>query len=279
MKIQLMIDSTTDLPQDIIEKYNMQVVPLSVLFGEDEYFDLSPEAFYSKLAKADIMPVTSQVPPDRFIKAYEKALESADHIICITLSANASGTYQSAVLARNEVSKERITVIDSNSLCLGVGYLALHVAKLIEAGKPLAEIIDSTNDMTGNHIEHLFSVDTLEYLKKGGRLKGAKAVIAEVLNIKPILNVDDGITQPLGKVRSRKKVIGYYIKHMTETLYKDKCPYILIGHSLDLAFAKELETAIRLELNYHGEIIIGEIGAVIGTHTGPGVLAVFYYKK
>lgn len=279
MKIQLMIDSTTDLPPHIIQQYGMKVVPLSVLFGQEEFFDLTPGQFYEKLGASDVMPVTSQVPPERFIQAFKAGLEEADHIILVTLSSNASGTYQSAVLARSEVSEDNITLIDSNMLCLGTGYLALNIARMIESGASLDDIKAKADELTSNVIEHLFCVDTLEYLKKGGRIKGAKAILAEVLNIKPILNVDNGITQNIGKVRGRKKVIGYYIDHIRNTIDWDKTEYILIGHGMDLPFAKKLEAKIREEFNYDGEVIFGEIGAIIGTHAGPGVLAVFYYKK
>lgn len=279
MRIQLMIDSTTDLPKEVIEQYNMKVVPLSVLFGEEEFFDLSPTEFYEKLADAEEMPTTSQVPPERFMTAFEESLKEYDHIILVTIGSNASGTYQSACLAREEVSADKITLLDSNMLCLGTGYLALIVAKMIEAGESIEAIEEAAKDITDNNIQHIFCVDTLEYLKKGGRITGTKAFVAEMLNIKPILSVEDAITKPFAKVRGRKKVISYYIDYIKKTLDHEKSAYILLGHAMDPTSAKKLEKGIREEVGYKGEIIIGEIGEIIGTHAGPGVLAAFYYKK
>lgn len=279
MKIQLIIDSTTDLPKEVIDQYNMKVVPLSVLFGEEEFFNLTPTEFYDKLADAEKMPTTSQVPPERFMTAFEASLKEYDHIICVTIGSNASGTYQSACLAKEEVSADKITILDSNMLCLGTGYLALTVAKMIESGASLESIKEAAADISDNNIQHIFCVDTLEYLKKGGRITGTKAFVAEMLNIKPILSVEDAITKPFAKVRGRKKVISYYIDYIKKTLDHDKSPYILIGHAVDLASAQKLEKGIREEVGYKGEIIIGEIGEIIGTHAGPGVLAAFYYKK
>lgn len=279
MNYKIIIDSTTDLPQDIIDQYNMKVVPLSVVFGEDEFFNLTPDEFYNKLEVSETLPITSQITPDRFMTAFKEELDKGNKVICITIGSNASGTYQSACIAKDEIDSDDIILIDSNMLCLGTGYLVLKVARMLEKGENIEDIMKIVEFYTGNNIEHLFCVDTLKYLKKGGRIKGSKAAIAEVLNIKPILNVDNAVTQTLGKVRGRKKVIPYFVKHIQKTMDDEKTEYILIGHSQDYEFAKSMEQALREEIGYNKEIIISDIGAIIGTHAGPGVLSVFYIKK
>ncbi|MBC7961142.1 MAG: DegV family protein [Vallitaleaceae bacterium] len=279
MKYKLFTDSTSDLPESFLQKYDITVVPLSVRFGDEEFLKLAPKDFYDKLALAEEMPVTSQVPPDRFMDAFKKVLDVGDKIICITIGANASGTYQSACIAKESLETQDIIVIDSNALCLGTGMVVAKVAKMLEQDKDIDEILKEVEFLRSNKIEHLFCVDTLKYLRKGGRIKASKAVIAEVLNIKPILNVEDAVTQAFAKVRGRSKIIDFYVEHIKDTIDLEKNDMILVGHSQDQAFAEKMIEAIRLQVGYKGEVILGEIGSIIGVHAGPGVLAVFYIKK
>lgn len=279
MAYKLFTDSTSDLPQDIIERYNITIVPLSVVFGEEEFTNLTPKEFYEKLEASNTLPITSQVPPERFIDAFKEVLNQGDQIICVTIGSNASGTFQSASIAKETLNTNDIILIDSNSLCLGTGMVVLKVAMMLEAGATIEDIMNMVTYYTDNNIEHLFCVDTMKYLKKGGRVKASKATIAEVLNIKPILVVEDAITVPFGKVRGRNKVIAYYVEHIKKNLDKDKTDFILVGHSQDRAFADKMVEALRTEVNFQQDIIVSEIGAIIGTHAGPGVLAVFYIKK
>lgn len=279
MAYKLFTDSTTDLPEEFLLQYNITVIPLSVRFGEEEFLNLTPKEFYDKLAVSDVMPITSQVPPDRFIAAFKPIVDAGDHVICVTIGANASGTYQSACIAKESLETDHIMVIDSNCLCLGTGMIVAKIARMLEKGDEIDAIMDMVEYHKANNIEHLFCVDTMKYLRKGGRIKASKAVIAEVLNIKPILNTEDAVTQSFGKVRGRNKIIDFYIDHIKKTIDYEKTDLILVGHSLDRPMADKLVDALRTEVNYSGEIIIGEIGSIIGVHTGPGVLAVFYNKK
>jgi DegV family protein with EDD domain len=277
-----MVDSTADLPLEIIEKYNIKVIPLTVHFGDEEFLDkvdITPNEFYNKLKTTGIIPKTSQVTPERFVKAFKRELDKGNKVICITIGSNASGTCQSAYIAKEELNTEDIIIIDSNMLCMGIGYLAIIVAKMIEKEKSIEDIIEVAKTLSNNKIEQLFCVDTLEYLKKGGRIKGSKAVVAEILNIKPILNVHDAITQTIGKVRGRKKVIPYYLKHINATMDIEQTDFIVIAHSQDEQFAIDFSKKFQEEFTWNKEIIFSEVGAIIGTHAGPGVLAVFYIKK
>ncbi len=282
MAIRLIADSSSDLPKQFIEDNNIQIVPLTIIFGDEELrdgVDLTPSEFYEKLVNSGITPSTSQVQPDRFINAFKPILEEGDEVLCITIGSSASGTCQSAFIAKDEIESDKITVVDSNCLSMGTGYSVIVAANMIANGATIKEIIDEITPLTDNKIEHLFCVDTMTYLRKGGRVKASKAVVAELLNIKPILNVEDAITQPIGKVRGRKKIIPYYINHIENTIDFEANKFLSVAHSEDPEFAAEFISAFKEKFNWNKPIYISEIGATIGTHTGPGVLAVFYIKK
>lgn len=280
--IKLIIDSSADSPEFISKDELVTIVPLSVIFGDKEYVDrvtITPAEFFQKLKEEKAAPTTSQVTPAAFMEAFKRELDAGNQVVCLTIASSASGTHQSAVIAKNELESDDILIIDSNMLCLGEAYLGGKILEWIREGKTLSEIGELAEPYTKNIVQHLFSVDTLEYLKRGGRITGAKAFVAELLNIKPVLTVIDGMTKPIGKVRGRKKLIPHYIKTMQEEMDWDRTDYLLIGHTADLEFAKELERAVREELKWEKPIHIAEIGPTIGTHSGPGVLGVFYVKK
>lgn len=281
MSYRIIVDSSSDLPKELIERYNFKIIPLSVHFGEEEYLDavnITPSQFYDKLKTADVMPTTSQIPPERFIDFIKPELEAGHDVVIVTIGSNASGTCQSAHLAKAELGADNITIIDSNALSLGTGYVAVEAAEMLAEGAKPEALEERLKIYTNNGIEHLFCVDTLKYLRKGGRIKATQAVIAEVLSIKPILYVIDAITETIHKVRGRKKIIPYYMKRMKENFNPDS-HRIFIGHTQEEAFARELIQAIEATFDFKGEIIVSEIGATIGTHSGPGVLACFYEKK
>ena len=280
--IKLIIDSSADCPDFIREDELVTIVPLSVIFGDKEYIDrvtITPAEFFQKLKEEKVAPKTSQVTPAAFIEAFKKELDAGHQVVCVTIASSASGTHQSAIIAKNELDSEDILVIDSNMLCLGEAYLGSKILGWIREGKSLKEIAELSEPYTKNIVQHLFSVDTLEYLKRGGRITGAKAFVAELLNIKPVLTVIDGMTKPIGKVRGRKKLIPYFLKHMQEEMDWERTEYLQIGHTADLEFAQEFEKAILEELKWTKPIYIAEIGPTIGTHSGPGVLGIFYVKK
>lgn len=281
MGYRIIVDSSSDMPKELIERYNFKIIPLSVHFGDEEYLDainITPSEFYDKLQKSDVMPHTSQIPPERFMDYIRPELEADNEVIIVTLGSNASGTCQSAHLAMNELGSDKVTVIDSNCLCLGTSHVAIAVAELLEAGTKPQELEEALKDLTDNGVQSLFCVDTLEFLRKGGRIKASQAVIGEILKVKPILEVNDAITETIGKVRGKKKIFPFFLDKMAENCDFDY-PRILVGHAQDPKGIERLIEAIREKFDYKGDIITAEIGATIGTHAGPGVLAVFYKKK
>lgn len=281
MGIRLITDSTADLPASMVEQYNIRVLPLTVRFGDQQYKDkeeLGSQGFYEKLSQAEELPTTSQIPPETFIQAFQEEIHKGNQIIGIFISSQASGTFQSANIAKAEFPDANIILIDSMMLCMGMGLLVITVARMLQEGKTIEEILAKVEQLKGK-IEHLFCVDTLKYLRKGGRIKASTAILGEVLNIKPILNVEDGITQTIGKVRGSKKIIPYYVNHIKQTIDIENTKFMSVCHAVQPELAEKMIQKIREEINFQGEIIESEVGAVIGTHSGPGVLAVFYVKK
>ncbi|SHJ60340.1 EDD domain protein, DegV family [Anaerobranca californiensis DSM 14826] len=280
MAIKLVVDSTADLSKDIIEKYDITVVPLNVHFGDEVFkdgIDLNTESFFAKLQNSEVMPRTSQPSPGDFHKVYTSLLSQGHSIISIHISDNLSGTYQSAVIAKNMLENADITIIDSKSASLGLGLIAYQGAKLIEQGKDVREIQDILNKIIEDQLV-CFGVDTLEFLQKNGRIGKASALIGTLLNVKPILTLNsEGIVAPLGKVRGRNKVIPYLVEKIKER-FNDDLVNVAIAHALTPEQKDELLAYAKQELNIN-EILEGNIGSVIGTNTGPGMIAIAAHKK
>jgi len=278
--IQIIADSMTDVPKELINKFGIMIVPLQVHFGDEEYrdgVDLTYEEFYNKLSTKKELPRTSQVDPNTFMEVFEKVLGEGKEIICINGSSKASGTHQAAVIAKNELNSDKIDVVDTLALSFGAGILVYEAARMAEGGMERKEIVSSLLDMRSK-VDHIFTVDTLEYLKKGGRLNPMKATIANILNIKPILTVVDGLVEPLDKVRGSKKVISKMIELAKERGKDFTNKTVALAHANSLERVDAFKAEVLQELNPK-ELIIADIGCTIGTHAGPGTLAIFYFKE
>ena len=267
MAIRILTDSSADMPRDLIEKYDIIELPLSVHFGNDVYLDkvdIDSKKFYSMLKEAKELPKTSQVMPDAFERVFKEELDKGNEIVCILISSNASGTCQSANIALNEFDTDKIHLVDSNLLCMGTGYLVIKACKLLEEGKSASEIKNALDEMK-NDIMTYFTVDTLDYLVKGGRIKKTKAVLAKTLNIKPVLTVEDGLTKNIDKVRGEKKVIPYLVEKLKEELDFDRNDYITVSYSQNPERAENLVEKIKSEVGFDKDIYISEVGPTIGT--------------
>lgn len=276
-KITIVTDSTCDLPPELIQKYNISVVPLYVRFGEEVYkekIDLTTDEFYKRL-KGPIFPSTSQPSPQDFITLYQKLNKDYNYIISIHISSKLSGTVQSANMAKKVLNLEKIEVIDSLQTSIFLGMIVLEAAKLCQQEKSKNEIINTISKLIQN-IKTIFTLDTLEYLQKGGRIGKAQAFLGSLLDIKPILGIKDGEVIPLAKVRGRKKMFSETIERIKEDIGTKQ---INIG----IVHANSQELGLRLKdlMSKHFQIkecIFSQIGAVIGTHTGPGTLGVGYVE-
>lgn len=277
MQVQIVTDSMTDIPQSMVEAYGIEVVPLTIHFGDEEYQDgvtLSKAEFYEKLKHVKELPKTSQVTPYAFEQVFRKHLSEGKTVLCINASSRASGTHQSALLAKQSLEGEPITVFDTMSLCFGAGLFVYEAAEMAQRGCGVEEIVQHLQSMVGK-VDHVFTVDTMEYLKMGGRLNPMKAMIGELLHVKPILTVKDGLVEPLDKIRGNKRVFSKMIELAKERGGSFKNKSVTIAHAADLEKALLLKERVEEELKPK-EILMVEIGCTIGSHAGPGTLALFY---
>ncbi len=277
LKIKLIGDSLCDLPKDIKEKYNIEIIPLTIIFDNKEYkdgVDLTNDEFYKKLKESKILPKTSQITPAEFNLVFEKYLNEYDKIIYISGSSDVTGTYISAMASKEVLNTYKIEVFDSKQLSFGYGFVLFEIAKFME-DKTMEQIRGKINELI-DKVECIFSVETLEYLKKGGRLSSTKAAIGTILNIKPILKIENGKVKQVDQARGSKKSIDKLI----ELMLADKPDISNIALFSGDAKEKEALLEERLLLKLQPKNIIrGTVGATIGTHSGPGIVALMYIKE
>lgn len=279
MKTRVIVDSTADLLPHIKEQ--VHVVPLTVHFGEEEYIDgvtIDHEAFYEKLVETDVHPTTSQATPAAFEQEYEKAKQAGEAAVVITLSSKLSGTYQSAMIAAQDY--EDIYVVDSESVAIGGGILVELALGLIREGLTAQEIAQRL-ETEKEKIVIVALVDTLEYLKRGGRISKTVAFAGTLLNIKPVLAVACGEIQMLGKARGSKQGNNLLVQEIEKAGGVDFTKPVLLGYTgmSDILLRKYIEDSKHL---WEGNLEVVRhttIGSVIGTHAGPGAVAVAFFKK
>ncbi|WP_419873030.1 DegV family protein [Candidatus Pristimantibacillus sp. PTI5] len=281
-KVRIVTDSTADIPDEVKERLGISIVPLKVIFGEETFLDavtIKSEQFYEKLAQSSVLPTTSQPSPLEFSEVYGRLLaEDADSpIISLHLSAALSGTFQSAVIAHSMLEEESdITILDSRSASYGFGMRVVKAAEMAQAGESKERIIEAIEQLERD-TKLYFLVDTLEYLQKGGRIGKASALIGSILNIKPILSLEpDGVVYAVDKVRGSKKAMARIIELLKQT-YGDEPVGMTMAYSFRKDTAEELCELLKSQFNVRA-INWTTIGAVIGTHTGPGASAVFMYR-
>lgn len=280
MSIKIVLDSTTDLVPELAGKF--EVVPLTVNFGEEEFIDgvtITKEEFYAKLIESDVVPTTSQAAPEAFEKVFKKIVENGDEAIAITLASKLSGTYQSACIAASEFPG-KIRVIDGKSVAIGTAILAEYAVSLVEKGFSAEEIEKAVTEKRDDIII-VALIDTLEYLKKGGRLSKAAAFAGGILNIKPVVSVEDGEINILGKARGSKQGNNFLVKEIEKAGGVDfKMPVLLgyTGHD-PYMLEKYVEDSRFLWEGNVENLRKTCVGSVIGTHVGPGAVAVAFFKQ
>lgn len=278
--MKLIVDSCTDIPFKDIEKMNAYPIPLKVNVDGTEYLDqleISSKEVSEAVSKG-IRPLTSQVNPDRFAEVFHEVLKEDKEIIYLGFSSGLSGTYQSSVIARDMVLEEfpdaDITVIDSLSASYGYGLLAERAAQYINDGLSKEEVLKNI-EQDKNTIRHLFTVNDLDYLAKGGRLSKGQAFLGSLLNIKPLLHVEDGKLVPIEKYRGMKRIY----KRMTELMNEEGAEVeAVITHSDAMDLALDLKKQILKDTKVT-DVRIFDIGPTILSHTGNGTVALFYFKR
>lgn len=279
MSVKIIVDSTVDLTEDVLSKVRM--VPLTVNFGETEYtdrVDINYKLFYEKLVESDVLLTTSQATPDAFLREFEKIGREDDGAVVITLSSKFSGTYQSAVIAAEEF--ENIYVVDSGSATVGSGILAELALSLARSGLSAGEIAGEL-ERAKEKIIVVALVDTLEYLKKGGRISKTAAIAGTVLNIKPVLSLIDGSINMLGKARGSKQGNNLLVQEIEKAGGVDFSKPVLLGYTglSNALLLKYIEDSRGLWENGLKEIRYTPVGSVVGTHVGPGAVAVAFFKN
>jgi len=276
--VKVVTDSTADLPSQIVQELDITVIPLSVNFGQETYLEgieLGADEFYEKLTCASALPTTSQPSPTAFVQAYSNLSQKTDRIISIHISPKLSGTYNSALLGREAIDDRcQIEIIDSLHASMGLGMIVIQAARAAQAGASLDEVIKLTQDVIPR--THFFgTVNTLEYLHRGGRIGKARTLLGTLLSIKPIIGLRDGEIHPMGKTRTRKKSLARLLEMAHELVPIEE---ISILHSTTpeevAAFIDRISAIIPKD-----RICQSRIGPVIGTYLGPGTIAIGIIEK
>ena len=279
MKTRIIADSSADLMNK--EKEQVTLVPLSITFDEEEYKDgvtIDHKTFYEKLIESDVLPTTSQVAPFDFAEKFKEVEEAGESAVVITISSKLSGTYQSAMIAANDF--ENIYVVDGASAAIGGGILVEYALKLADQGMEAKEIAKELDKVKENVVV-VALVDTLEYLRKGGRVSSAVAFAGGVLNIKPVLSLTNGEINMLGKARGSKQGNNLLVQEIEKSGGVDFSKPVLLGYTgiTDSLLVKYIEDSKAIWEGNLDEIRYTTIGSAIGTHVGPGAIAVAFFKK
>ncbi|MDO4618983.1 MAG: DegV family protein [Lachnospiraceae bacterium] len=280
-KIRIITDSASDITAENFP--NLTVLPMSVRFGEDEYLDrvtLSPVEFYEKLIESDELPATSLVSPAAFQEAFQEAIDAGDSVLAITISAHVSGTWQSAMVAAADYPG-KVFVIDSMSVSVGEQTLVLRALELLQEGETDAGKLAEQLEREKQDMHIIAVLDSLEYLKKGGRISSTAAFVGGMLSIKPVVSVLDGKVALIGKARGSRNVNNYLMKEISSTPGIDFTRPLGLGYTglTDTFLQKYIKDSESLWRGHEDCLRISHLGAAIGTHVGPGAIALAFFAK
>ena len=282
MAIKIVTDSTSYIPEEFINKYDISEVSLNVIMNGESIreVDLDNETFYSKMEESTEIPSSSQPSPDEIYNTFENIIKEGNSIVGIFISSDMSGTVSSANLIKNMLLEKyptaHIEIVDSRSNCMQMGYVAIEAAKAAAAGKSMEEVIDVCTSVINNS-RFLFTPDTLDYLKKGGRIGGASALLGTLFQIKPILTVCDGKTTVFTKVRTKKKAVDTLVTTLVNDLQGKELGGVIVHHINCQDEGLSLAAKIKKQLGV--DVQIDTIGPIIGLHVGPGSIGVAYFTK
>ncbi len=279
-KVRIITDSTMDMPEG--QNPALTVLPISIRFGEQEYLDgvnITKAGFYEKLVECDTLPTTSQVAPFAFAEAFKKAHRAGEQVVVLTVSDKLSGTYQSAILAAQEADGE-VYVVNSHNVSIGTGILVAYGLKLAEQGSSAAQIAGELEQVR-DRVKVIALLDTLEYLKRGGRISKAVAFAGSLMSIKPVIAVKDGAVELLGKARGSKQGNNMLIQQIEAAGGVDFSMPILLGYSglSDPLLQKYIEDSSCLWEGNVERLPQTIISGAVGTHVGPGAVAVAFFHK
>ena len=279
MKTRIVVDSTADILPEYLDQ--IHTVPLTVSFGEEEYIDgvtIDHRTFYQKLIETDAMPSTSQASPAAFAEQYDQAAAAAEEVVVITISSKLSGTYQSAMIAA--AGRSSVYVVDSENASVGCGILVGLALRYLRDGMTASAIAEKLQE-DKKKIVVIALLDTLEYLKRGGRISKAAAFAGGLLNIKPVISIADGEIQLLGKARGSKMGNNLLAQQIQKVGGIDFTKPVLLGYTglSDVLLQKYIEDSSYLWSASLDAVRYVSIGSVIGAHAGPGAIAVAFFRK
>ena len=280
MKVRILIDSTTDVTPDVRER--VKVVPLTIRFGDEEYIDgvtITHQQFYEKLVESDVLPTTSQATPDVFEQAFREAVEAGESVVAITLASKLSGTYQSAMIAAQDY-EGKVFVVDSQTVTIGAGILAELALHLADEGLSAAEIAEQIT-RERDHVRLIAMLDTLEYLKRGGRISPTLAFAGGLLSIKPVVSLREGAIEILGKARGSKQGNNLLVKEIQNAGGVRFDKPLLLGYTglSDALLQKYITDSAFLWEGHVDTLSIEQVGSVVGTHAGPGAVAIAFFAQ
>jgi len=276
--MRIVTDSTVDLPQELLDKYKIKIVPLKIQLGSETFVDhygIKPVEYYRRLRASEFFPTTTQPSPQDFIDAYKEAASDDDFVLSVHISSKLSGTYQSARLARQSFCDKKIFIIDSGQASVGLGMMVLGLAKAAAEGVSESAAQNMASRLIAE-TKTFFSIDSLEYLKRGGRIGAAQVFLGDILKVKPLLSVKDGTIQPLEKLRGRKNVVQRLSQIVSDAAARKgrlKIGLIYADNEDYLSMLKdELVKINNIEIEF-----VSRIGAVIASHAGPDAIGVSFY--
>jgi DegV family protein with EDD domain len=277
--MKIITDSTADLTEELYRKHDITAVPLTIHLGDKtwrDFYDIDLDDFYSMLSRGSGIPTTSQPSPQDFVNVFAPHVERGEPILSIHLSTRLSGTFQSATLARDHFPKARIEVIDSRQASLGLGQIILLLADRAKRGKSFDEVVETARDLAAR-TETYFSVDSLQYLQRGGRIGAAQAFLGTLMKIKPLLRLVEGETQPVEKIRTTERLLNRFV----ELLEKEAAEGSRVRYSVAESDNNHLVSGLvqRLQRIQNTSLVYwAKIGGVVSSHVGPGTLGITFVK-
>lgn len=276
--IKIVTDSTADVPQPLLERYDIRVVPINIQFGTETYqegIDIDRSTFFEKL-EGDIIPTSSQPSPGQFVEVYEELAEDGHSILSLHVTSKHSGTYQSAVLAESMMPEANIKVFDTLSISMGTGYQVLAAARAADEGKSMEEILWLLEGIRSRMYLYLTPA-TLKYLQKSGRVGKLAGALASLLNVKPIIKVEDGTLEAFEKVRTRGKALDRLVELTAQAVGMNEPVKLAIPHAQAHDEAEALRARLEGAFNCD-EIHVVDLACSLTVHGGPGVMGIISYK-
>lgn len=279
-KVAIVTDSTAYIPPEMTRGLPITVIPLQVIWGEETYrdgVDIQPSEFYSRLKHTKVMPSTSQPSPSAFHEVYSRLLQEGYDILTLTISSSLSGTLDSASQAKNMLPKAAIELVDSRLTSMGLGFAVLLAARAAVEGATLGEC-KALAEKACSKVGILFVVSTLEFLHRGGRIGGAAALLGTALNLKPILELNEGKIMPVERVRTMSKALDRVIEMINQRVERRSPIRLAVIHASAPEEAEKLLERVRGQFNVSevSEAVLSDVSPVIGTHTGPGTVGIVF---